>query len=142
MNPGPPPSLPYAEEVNYWKTGQSSPDTWIDKARRQVEEAGGTVLAEAYGTMNGYGAFMLRFAFGTDLFEIKWPVLASSTGNDKAAKIQAATFLYHDVKAKCMAVKIKTPRVAFFEYLLLSDGRPAGSLLTPELEAHMPKLLA
>ena len=57
-------------------------------------------------------------------------------------KPQAATFLYHDVKARCMVVKIKGPRVAFFEYLLLPNGQPAGTLAaTPQMLASLPKML-
>lgn len=40
----------YAEEVNYWKTGQSSPDTWIDRAKGEIIATGGKVLSEAYGS--------------------------------------------------------------------------------------------
>ena len=35
--------LPYAEDVNYWKTGQSAPDTWLDHAKTEIAAAGGAV---------------------------------------------------------------------------------------------------
>ena len=133
-------TLPYAEEVNYWRTGKGPADDWIDKAKRQIEEVGGIVHGEAYGRMDGRHAYMLAFGFGPDDFRIEWPVLESQHGDESAARRQAATFVYHDVKAKCMAVKIKGPRVAFFEYLLL-NGRTMSSYGNPELAAAIPKML-
>lgn len=57
----------YAEDLNYWKTGQSSPDTWIDHARKEIELAGGTVDNEAFGRDSyGRAAYMLAFSFGED----------------------------------------------------------------------------
>ena len=34
----------YAEDVNYWRTGQSSPDKWTDDVQRQ-HESSAAVLA-------------------------------------------------------------------------------------------------
>ncbi len=133
--------LPYAEDVNYWKTGSSSPDSWIAKAIKQIEDVGGEITAEGFGRAAGHSAYMLGFVFDQEAFKITWPVLESHKGEEMAARRQAATFLYHDVKARCMVVKIKTPRVAFFEYLQLPDGRSAGQLANPELLANVPKML-
>lgn len=132
--------LPYAEEVNYWRTGQSDPDRWIDNACTMITEVGGQVIGQAYGRLGGRHAYMIAFVVGKDSFRIEWPVLESRSGDEKAARRQAATCLYHDVKAKCMVVKIKGARAAFFEYLLL-DGQPMASYANPELAAAMPKLI-
>ena len=35
----------YAEDINYWKTGTSSPDTWIATARKEIVAAGGKIIA-------------------------------------------------------------------------------------------------
>lgn len=132
----------YAEDVNYWKTGTSSPDTWIDKARREIAAAGGKVLNEAFGRdETGRAAFLLEFRFGDERFRAVWPVLKSRTGNEKAARVQAATFLYHDTKARCMAAKVLGNRAAFFNYLLLPDGRTAAQIAAPELVNLYPKML-
>jgi hypothetical protein len=133
----------YAEDVgHYWRTGTSSPDTWIDKARREIAAANGEVLGEAFGRDEmGRAAFLLEFSFDGERFRIVWPVLESRTGNEKAARIQAATFLYHDVKARCMAAKVLGKRAAFFNYLLLPDGRTAAQLAAPELVNLYPKML-
>ncbi len=41
-------------------------------------------------------------------------------------------------EAKCMVLKVKTPRVAFFEYLMLPDGRVLGQVANPQLAAAIP----
>lgn len=135
--------LPYAEDIgNYWKTGQSSPDTWIDKAKAEIKAAGGHVLSEAYGRdVDGRAAFLLGFRFGHENFRVVWPVLKSKTNNERAARIQAATMLYHDIKAKAVSAKVHGVRAAFFQYLALPDGRTIATLSTPELQASYPKML-
>ncbi len=132
----------YAEDLNYWKSGQSAPDTWIDKAKAEIKSAGGRAESEAYGRdSTGRAAYMLEFSFGADRFRAVWPVLTSRAGNEKAAKIQAATMLYHDVKAKCVSAKVHGARAAFFQFLLLPDGRTAAQAAAPELLDLYPKLL-
>jgi hypothetical protein len=133
----------YAEDVNYWKTGQSSPDTWIDRAKGEIIATGGKVLSEAYGSemLTGRSAFMLSFSFGDDVFKAVWPVLSSKTKNEKAARIQAATMLYHDIKNSCVKVKVFGARVAFFHYLMLPDGRNASQASNEDLAQMFPKML-
>jgi len=136
--------LPAAEDVNYWKTGASSPDSWIAKAIQLIqliEDAGGVVTAEAFGRKAGHSAYVLAFEIDHQEFRIEWPVLVSKSGEEAAARRQAATFIYHDVKAKYMALKVKGPRVAFLEYMVLPDGRPAGMLAAPQLMQAIPRLL-
>ncbi len=135
--------LPYAETVNYWKTSKSSPDAWIEKARRQIEKLGGTVIGEAFGsTFDGRAAYMLTFDIGGDSYRIIWPVLPVKNHRDeRAARVQAATFIYHDIKAKCLSATILGARTAFFSYLLLPDGRQAAAVTTPELATLFPPLL-
>lgn len=132
----------YAEDLNYWKTGTSAPDTWIDKAKAEIRAAGGKTGNEAYGRdSTGRAAYMLEFSFGGEHFKAVWPVLASRAGNEKAAKIQACTMLYHDIKAKCVSAKVHGARAAFFQFLLLPDGRTAAQVAAPELVDLYPKLL-
>lgn len=132
----------YAEDINYWKTGQSSPDTWMDKAKTQIEKIGGMIVADGYGNepMTGRSAYMLTFEIAGDDFMVIWPVLASKTENTRAAKIQAATMLYHDVKAKCISSYVLGSRSAFFSYLLLSSGQVASSLAGYELDEMTPAM--
>lgn len=131
----------YAEDVNYWKTSNVAPDGWIDKAKAEIKAAGGKVLGDAFGDQDGRAAYMMEFTFGADRFRLVWPVLSSKTKADRAARIQAATMLYHDVKSKCVSAKVHGLRAAFFQYALLPDGRTAAQLATPELTDRYPKLL-
>ncbi len=131
-----------AEEVNYWKTSSSAPDTWIDRAKAEIREAGGKVHADGFGSDDsGRAAFMLEFSFGGDRFRLVWPVLTSKTKAERAARVQAATMLYHDVKAKCISAKVHGTRAAFFQYAVLSDGRTAATVAEPELLRQYPRML-
>jgi len=132
--------LPYCEDVNYWKTGVSSPDTWMEKTKRCIKGINGRILSEAFGNDGTQSAFLLQFQIGNDTFKLIWPVLSSRVGNEKAARIQAATFIYHDVKAKCDTVRILGARTAFFNYLMLPDGRTAAHASVPELMIGIPNL--
>ena len=134
--------LPYAEDIgHYWQTGSSSPDIWIEKAKRQIEEVGGVINADAYGSMGDRAAFMIAFAIGDDKFKVVFPVLDSKSGKTIAAKRQAATMLYHDIKAKCMTASVLGAKAAFFSYLMLPDGRTASEAGRPELAQYFPLLL-
>lgn len=131
--------LPYAEDINYWQTGQTAADTWIDKAKKEIKSAGGKVIGDVFGNdaLTGRSAFMIQFSFGQDAFKLVWPVLPSRSGKERAARIQAATMLYHDVKARCVSAKVIGNRAAFFTYILLPDGQSAASV---ELTEVLPAL--
>jgi hypothetical protein len=131
----------YAEDINYWQTGQSSADTWIDRAEKEIKSIKGTIISEVFGAQEGQAAFMLEFRIENNVYKVVWPVLKSKTGNVKAAKIQAATMLYHDVKAKCMTAKVLGVQKAFFSYLLLEDGRVASEVGGSEIAALIPHIL-
>ena len=134
--------LPYAEDIgHYWQTGSSSPDVWIEKAKSQIEEVGGFINSDAYGSMGVRAAFMIAFSIEGDKFKVVFPVLESKTGKTLAAKRQAATMLYHDIKAKCMVASVLGTKTAFFSYLVLPDGRTASEVATPELAQNFPLLL-
>lgn len=113
----------YAEDLPYWKTGQSSPDTWIERTIKVVTELGGKVLMEAFGRDDtGQSAFLLNCRIGAETYRIVWPVMRSKSGNGKAAKIQAATMLYHDIKARAVSAAILGIKASFFTYLELPSG--------------------
>jgi hypothetical protein len=129
----------YAESVNYWKTGTSSPDTWIDKAKEEIRAVGGLVTGTAaMDTEGGGAAFALLFTLAGDSYRVNWPVLpidprkrrtpAQLKADERAAKIQAATFLHHDVKAKCMVVKVMGASAAFLQYRLMPSGTTPAEL--------------
>lgn len=132
--------LPFAENVNYWKTGKSSPDIWIDRAKAQIVKLGGIILVEGFGKegVNGRAAYMLSFEIVDDCFKVIWPVLPSKSENERAARIQAATLLYHDVKAKCISAAVLGSRTAFLSYLILPNGRTAAEITVSELARMLP----
>lgn len=130
----------YAESVNYWQTSRSSPDKWLERAKKEIGKAGGEVIAEGFLSEPGKAAFMLAFVLGQDSYKMIWPVLESKGGKVLAAKVQAATALYHEVKAACVKAKFLGTRTAFFAYLMLPDGRVASEISAPELVATLPSL--
>jgi len=111
----------YAEDVNYWKTSRSDPDSWIEKTVRLITEKGGVVHHYGAATINGSSAFQIEFSIDSDTFRIKWPALKTQTGETRATKVQAATMMYHDVKAKLMNSLIFGAKAGFIQYLLV-DG--------------------
>jgi hypothetical protein len=134
--------LPYAEDVgHYWQTSQSSPDVWMDRAKGIIQDLGGEIIADAYGSSSGRAAFMLAFKIKGQNYKVIWPVLPSLSGKGGAAKRQAATMLYHDVKAKAMTASVLGVEVAFFSYMMLPDGRVSSELANPELAEAFPKLI-
>lgn len=133
----------YAEDVNYWQTSTASSDGWIDKAKKEIAGVGGKILGEMFGqdAVSGVAAFRLDFQIAEDKFSIQWPVLQSKTRNERAAKIQAATILYHDVKGKCVAAKVFGARAAFFQYLLLPNGKTASEATDAEFLELVPRFM-
>lgn len=135
-------NLPFSEDINYWMTSQSSSDSWMDKTKKLIESFGGQISMEVFGNEpnSGRSAYMLAFTIGGDHFKIVWPVLPTRKGNQKAARVQATTFIYHDVKAKIMAAEVLGARAAFFSYLQLPDGRNVSEASIQELSLGLPDL--
>lgn len=134
--------LPDAEDVNYWQTGNSSPDTILNKTKALILEIGGSVTGEAYGSDgDGNAAYMLQFRIGLDTFKVIWPVLPSRGGKDLPARRQAVTMMYHDVKARCVSAKVLGVKSAFFNFLCLPDGRNMSEATMPEILTGVPNLL-
>jgi hypothetical protein len=129
----------FAEDVgHYWKTSKTGADTWIDKAVSLITKHGGKPLQRFSGwdMASGRSAFMIAFEMDGDVFKITWPVLKSKTKNERAARVQSATLLYHSVKGRLLEAKIRGPRAAFFGFLTLPDGRSASELGTHELSEY------
>lgn len=109
------------ESLPYWKTSQKSPDYWVGKAKIEVERAGGEVTGEGFMNAKGTAVYLLVFDLESDSFRIQWPVLQSD--EEGAARRQAATMLFHDVKSRCVAARIHGTRNAFLSYLVLPNGK-------------------
>lgn len=131
----------YAEDLNFWRTSRASPDTWLARARTQIQNLGGQIEGEAFGAGLDKAAYMLAFSVNGDKFNIVWPVMQPKKGEVSAARIQAATMLYHYVKSVCLYATVVGARTAFFPHLVLGDGRTAAQLATPELIRGIPKML-
>ena len=136
--------LPYAEDLNFWKSGTSAPDKWIEDAIGLIESLGGEVLSHAFGAeRSGRAAYMINFTIGGEEFRLVWPVLPTRSGkpaDNLPAKRQAATMLYHDVKTKCLKAAIFGARTAFFEHLVLPDGRMASQAANYEICYVVPPM--
>jgi len=129
-----------AEEIgHYYMTSKSSPDDWLDKIEKLIQEHGGTVLRRAFGKDENRAAYMLGFELDGQHYKVVWPVL-STKKSEQAARIQAATLMYHDIKAKILTAKVLGNRVAFFQYLMLSDGRTTAQVADEELAFVLPDI--
>lgn len=119
-----PVTLPQAHTVPYFKTGRSTPDSWINKTKVLLRKLGASNIDEGFLSISGHATFGLSFKFGQDTFRVTWPVLTpKDPGDESAARIQAATFVYHQCKEMCLAAAVLGPRSAFVSYLLLPHGK-------------------
>ena len=137
-------NLPAAETVNYWKSGKTDPDNKLDQVCDLIENASGKIIERGIMLQSPHEVVYLRFFLDEEEFKIIWPVLKPTDGtstNQRAARIQAVTFVYHDVKAKCMTASVLGPRVAFLPYYVTENGATTSELATPELTDAFPKLL-
>jgi len=133
--------LPNGKDLPYWKTGKSSPESWVQKACDEIERAGGTIdMCLPSAMQAGRTAHVIGFSLNGDRFKLFWPVLMHDSGDIVVAKRQAAAMLYHDVKTKCIAARVFGARWAFTAELCLPDGRTAGQLSAPELVDVLPKV--
>ena len=105
----------------------------MDKAKQEIARAGGTVIGEGFVSDQESSHYLLAFHIGDDSFRMAWPVLEPKSGNLRAARIQAATALYHEVKAASVKAKFLGTRTAFFAFLMLPDGRTVANVIHPLL---------
>jgi hypothetical protein len=132
-------ALVYAEDVNYWKTSVKSPDSWLEDTKSLIQSIGGKILSDMIATMDGKTAIMIQFQIADDRYKIVYPILTIRKEADRAAaKRQAATAMYHEVKALIVSAKFRSIRGAFHSYLVLPDGRTAGDLSAHEIAEAIP----
>lgn len=136
----------YAEELNYFKTSKASADSWIAKAKREIMSIGGRVTGEAYlnDADTGRAAYMLAFTLEGRLYSAKWPVMPTKRGTDQdqqAAKVQAATALYHDIKARVVTCKFREVSFAFLNYQVLPNGQTVAEAADSSMVEQLPILL-
>lgn len=133
----------FAENCNYWKTSKSSPDAWVEKSISLIEQFGGEIISSGFGNEVAVqrSAYMIRFKVEDLIYKIIWPVLLSEKGDQMAARRQAATMLYHDIKAKCVSAQVLGARVSFFSWMELPNGQPAFTATNIELLDSVPQRL-
>lgn len=121
--------LPNAESMPYWKTSKSGVETWLDKTEKMITDVSGNVHTRINGKSKGVEAIMFGFTIGADEFKILWPVLPVKNPKDKpSAQRQAATMLWHDTKARINRIKIFGPKITFFDYLVLDNGKSVSEI--------------
>jgi hypothetical protein len=130
-----------AEDLgHFYLTSKSSPDSWLDKIEALIRGHSGKVLARAFSQAEGRAAYLLGFELDGERYKVVWPVLPTKRSIE-AARVQAVTLMYHDIKAKLMTALVLGNRTAFFPYLLLPDGRhTVVEVADPDLAAMLPDL--
>ena len=128
--------LPFAEDVSYWKSSKSDPNAWLSRTEDLIVKFGGVVKVVARGNMEGRSAYLIEFEHEAEKFKILFPVLPTQRDETRAAERQAATLIYHDVKARLLRAEIFGVKSAFFEFLMLPDGRTVNQLAVPELTKY------
>ncbi len=117
----------YAEEAPYWKTSRTAAEDWVEKAKRVIVGAGGRVLADMVLNVEGKTTYVIKFAMAIDgqerEYRIDWPVLKSRAGDERAAKVQAATVLYHAVKSLLLLAIPYGPRASHLIWELMPDQK-------------------
>lgn len=132
--------LPWADTIPYFKTGQSSPDTWIQKAKEELSKAGAKDVCEAMLSTPDRTTIGLAFRLNGETFRVVFPVLPRYyEGEDRAARIQAATLMYHDIKARCVSARVFGLRAAFIGNLLV-DGTTLGEMSSQAIAEHASAL--
>ena len=130
-------TLPNAEDLPYWKSGQSPAESWLDKTEKLLVDAGGTVQLRMVGRQGEIEGIIFGFVLAGDSYKLSWPVLPTRKEADRpAARRQAATMIYHDTKARVARLRIFGPRVVFADWLVLGDGSTVaerGGQGVPEL---------
>lgn len=133
----------YAEDCNYWKSSTTQPDTWIEKGLALIRKMGGVIGAWGFGAEpeTNRAAYMLEFRLQGETFKLVWPVLPSKQHDSVSARRQAATMIYHHIKARTIEAQVLGARVAFFQWVKLPDGRAMYQLTDNQIATNTPRLL-
>lgn len=132
---------PFAEKLSYWKTSRSGADTWIERACDEITKINGRVIRSAIGEENGTTVFMIEFIIKNDTFFATWKSLEPQVKNQvnlRAAKVQAATALYHHIKDTCIAAAwMGDYRSAFLPWLKSPEGMTVGQMIPTIMEGRL-----
>ena len=120
---------------------------WLALAVSQLRSHGASQVVQAVGEgEGGREAYLLEFTLHDQRYKVVWPVLplAASYRTDKnqeAARRQAATSLYHDVKARCVTAARYGSEMGFFQFRQLPDGRTVQEMTAVELMEGLPRMM-
>lgn len=140
--------LPYASDGDYWKTGSKRTAThWIELAKNQLIDHGATNVVTAQGEQDGQVAFMIEFTLMGERYRLVWPVLPlaismQTESNRKAAEVQAATSLYHEVKSCCVKSTRYGSHSGFFQFQLLPNGVTVQQMTATDLMHAVPRIMS
>jgi hypothetical protein len=130
--------LPFGDDLPYWKTSKSPADSWVEKTIELLRKLGATEISEAFASSGGVSSFVIVFRAAGELFRVVWPVLRVRKPEDeKAARVQAATLMYHDCKAKAVAAKALGFRTAFIGQLVLPNNCTVQESAQPMIAQHV-----
>ena len=124
--------LPYGDELPYWKTSNSSAESWVSKTIAILAKFGAKEISEGFAASGAFSSYVILFRFGAEQFRIVWPVMKYRNPEDqKSARVQAATLMYHDCKSRAVTAKALGVRTAFIGQLLLADNKTVQESATP-----------
>lgn len=124
---------PYAEDMNYFKTSKKSADAWLDDTVELVESISGKVTDRAIVKKGDREVCFIKWEHNHKTYQFLWETLpVKLKGNERAARVQMVTALYHAVKAKVIEAKFRGVDTAFAGDRLVS-GEPIA-LLADKIE--------
>lgn len=130
-----------AEEVDhYYKTSTRSPETWFEMCRNLITKKGGKIIRWANADDSGKEVFIIQFSYGQTQYRMHWNVLPTR-GSAIAARRQAVTALYHDIKAALVRAEWFGFDKAFVAWREIGDGRTMSDVTKEEIGSALPKLL-
>lgn len=124
------------EVGHYWKTSRSSAGSWIDKAEDLISSIGANVRSSSKlgATDEEPACYMIAWHYDAKDYMVTWPILPHDEADRLAAERQAATFLYHEIKAAIVRKKVIGSTRAFAPWLVLPDGRNVQDLVASNVK--------
>lgn len=117
----------YAEDLPYWKSGTQY-NRAIEEAVNTLGKYGANVTMNGQFVIDGDKVLAVQFSLDGDEYRIVERVILPrkrTTANDRAAEIQAAAALKHNVKARVNQYLRNGARSAFMSALILPNGKVA-----------------
>lgn len=117
----------YAEDLPYWRSGTKY-NRAIDEAVNALNKYGAEISMNGQFNINGVKVIAIQFKLDMDEYRLVERIILPrkrNSANDRAAEIQAAAALKHDVKARLNQYLRNGARKAFMSALILPNGKVA-----------------